>query len=199
MRKLALVLVAMMGLSSVAMAAEQGVSVEFERERGTESPNTFNNTVKVAPYYKFDNGIKADIQFGGSRDDGSVSGNKNALENTVEARAQKMYEVAPGLELGARVGLGEVFNGTNSAGNTVDFGYYTFSPKAEYAVTDKLSALASWRYRNAFSDSNNYQTRTWKGGFGFAVTKKDTVEVQYFQKRGDLNVNGIELSYGRSF
>jgi hypothetical protein len=193
-------ILAILALAFTASAfADSGVSFEFERERGTASPNTMSNTIKVAPYVKLDNGVKLDLQFGGSRDDGQVSGNNNALENTVEARAQKMYEVAPGLKLGARVGLGQVFNGTNSAGKTVDFGYYTLTPKAEYAVTDKLSALASFRFRNGFSDSDNYLTRTYKAGAGYAVTKKDTVEVQYFQKRGDSNVNGIELAYARSF
>jgi hypothetical protein len=191
---------AILALAFTASAfADSGVNFEFERERGTASPNTMTNTVKVAPFVKLDNGVKLDLQFGASRDDGQVSGNNNALENTVEARAQKMFEVAPGLKLGARLGVGQVINGINSAGKTVDFGYYTVEPKAEYAINDKLSALASWRYRDAFADSNNYQTRTWKAGFGFAATKKDVVEVKYFEKRGDSSTNGVELGYTRSF
>jgi hypothetical protein len=158
-----------------------------------------SNTVKVAPFVKLDNGIKLDLQFGGSRNDGQVSGNNNALENTVEARAQKMFEVAPGLKLGARLGVGQVINGTDTAGKTVDFGYYTVEPKAEYALTNKLSALASFRFRNGFSDSDNYLTRTYKAGAGYAVTKQDVVEVKYFQKRGDQSTNGVELGYTRSF
>jgi hypothetical protein len=191
---------AILALATTASAfAQSGVSFEFERERGTTGSNTMSNTVKVAPYVALDNGIKLDLQFGGSRNDGTVSGNNNALENTVEARAQKMYSVAPGLKLGARVGVGQMINGTNSAGKTVDFGYYTVEPKAEYAITDKLSALASFRFRNGFSDSDNYLTRTYKAGFGFAATKKDVVEVKYFEKRGDSNTNGVELGYTRSF
>jgi hypothetical protein len=193
-------IITIMALAFTASAfAENGVNFEFERERGTASPNTMSNTVKVAPYIKLDNGIKLDLQFGASRDDGTVSGNNNALENTIEARAQKMFEVYPGLKLGARVGVGQMINGTNSAGKTVDFGYYTVEPKAEYALTEKVSALASWRYRDAFADSNNYQTRTWKAGFGFTATKNDVVEVKYFEKRGDSNTNGVELGYTRSF
>ena len=179
--------------------AGEGVSFEFERERGTQSPNTMTNTVKVAPYYKFDNGVKADIQFGWSRDDGQVNGNNNPSENSVEARVQKLWEVYPGLKLGGRLGLGEVINGVNAANKTVDFSYYTVEPKAEYMITEQLSALASWRYRNAFQDSVNYQTRTWKAGFGYGLTKKDEVEVKYFQKRGDYDSNGIEVGYTRSF
>ena len=191
---------AILALAATTSAfAGAGVNFEFERERGTESPNTLNNTVKVSPYYKFDNGVKADIMFEGNRDDGSVSGNNQPMQNAIEARVQRMYEVYPGVKLGGRLGLGEYFNGVNTAGQTVDFGYYTVEPKAEYAITDKLSALASFRFRNGFSDSDNYLTRTAKVGAGYAVTKQDEVEVKYFQKRGDQSTNGVELGYTRSF
>ena len=191
---------AILALAATTSAfAGAGVNFEFERERGTASPNTLNNTVKVSPYYKFDNGVKADIMFEGNRDDGSVNGNKQPLQNAIEARVQKLWEVYPDLKLGGRLGVGEYFNGVNTSGKTVDFGYYTVEPKAEYMITPQLSALASYRFRNGFSNSDNYLTRTAKVGAGYAVTKNDTVEVQYFQKRGDLNVNGIELAYSRGF
>jgi long-subunit fatty acid transport protein len=90
-------------------------------------------------------------------------------------------------------------NGTNSAGKTVDFGYYTVEPKAEYAITQKLSALASYRFRDSFSDSQAYLTRTAKVGAGYAVTKNDLVEVKYFEKRGDSSTNGVEVGYTRGF
>ena len=191
---------AILALAATTSAfADSGVNFEFERERGTKAPNTMSNTIKVAPYVKLDNGVKLDLQFGGSRDDGKVSGSNNALENTVEARAQKMYEIAPALKAGVRVGVGEVFNGMNKTGQTADFAYYTITPKAEFAFNDKLSALASFRFRDSFTDNQSYLTRTWKGGLGYNVTKKDTVEVQYFQKRGDEKTNGVELAYSRSF
>lgn len=186
-------------LSTAALAESNGINVEFERERGTQSPNTMTNTVKVAPYVKFDNGIKADIQVGASRDDGQVSGNNNPITNTAEARVQKLVEVYPGLHLGGRLGVGEVFNGVNAAGKTVDFSYYTAEPKAEYFLTKDLSLLASWRYRDSFSDNNNYLSRTWKVGFGYDLTKKDLVEVKYFKERGDIKSNGVVLEYTRGF
>lgn len=189
-------------LSTAAMAAETtGVNVEFERERGTASPNTMTNTIKVAPFYQLGNGVKFDVQLSGGRDDGSVSGNNNAISNSAEARVQYMYEVVPNFKLGGRVGVGQMFNGINqTTGKTVDFSYYTIEPKASYNITPELTALASWRFRDSFgSDNVEYQTRTWKAGFGYAVTKKDEVEVKYFEKRGDYSTNGVELAYTRSF
>ena len=175
-------------ITGSAFAGENGVSFEFERERGNNAPNTFENTVSVAPYYKFDNGVKADIKFDGSREDGS-----NTLENKVEARVQKMWTVFPNAKLGARVSVGELFSSTK------DFSYYTFEPKASYDLTSALSLQASYRYRNAFNTSNNYETRTTKLGFDYALTKKDEVGVRYLMKRGDSDTDGVELAYTRSF
>jgi len=185
-------------VAATSAFAETGINLEFERERGTQSPNTMANTVKVAPFTTVGE-YKLDVQLGASRDDGQVSGNNNPITNTAEARVQKLFEVYPGLHLGGRLGIGEVFNGVNGAGKTTDFSYYTVEPKAEYFLTNQLSLLASWRYRDSFSEGNEYLTRTWKAGFGYDVTKKDLVEVKYFQQRGDYKSNGVALEYTRGF
>lgn len=179
-----------LSFAASAFADGHGINFEVERERENKSPNTFSNTVKIAPYYKFENGLKADLQFGASRDDGS----NQQLDNSVEARLQKMWPVGmSSLKLGARLGLGEKFT------TAKDFSYFTIEPKAEYALTDALSLKTSWRYRNSFSDSNNYQTRTWKIGAGYDVTKQDEVEFKYFMKRGDSDTNGVLVEYTHSF
>jgi hypothetical protein len=186
MKKLLAILA--LAMTGTAFAGGSGVSFEFERERGNNAPNTFENTISVAPYYKFDNGVKADIKFYGSREDGSKT-----LENKVEARVQKMWEVLPHTKLGARVSVGELFSSTK------DFSYYTFEPKLSYALTDALSLQGSYRYRNAFNTDNNYETRTTKLGFDYELTKKDEIGVRYLMKRGDSNTDGVELAYTRSF
>jgi len=186
-------------VASTGAWAQSGINVEVERERATGGTNTMTDTVKVAPFTEI-GGYKVDVQLSGSRDDGSVAGNVNPLQNTVEARAQRMVEVYPGLHLGARLGVGEVLNGVNAQGSTVDFKYYTVEPKAEYFITPQLTALVSYRWRDAFdSAANAYQTKTWKAGFGYAVSNKDLVEIKYFQKRGDYDSNGVALEYTRGF
>ena len=111
-------------VAATSAFAETGINLEVERERGTQSPNTMTNTVKVAPFTTVGE-YKLDVQLGASRDDGQVSGNNNPITNTAEARVQRMFEVYPGLHLGGRLGIGEVFNGINGAGKTTDFSYYT--------------------------------------------------------------------------
>jgi hypothetical protein len=179
--------------------AGSGVEFEFERERGTQAPNTFNNTVKVSPFITGDYGIKYDLMFETNRDDGTVNGNNNQLQNALEARIQKLWEVYPGLKLGGRLGIGEYFNGVDSSGKTIDFGYYTIEPKAEYELGRGFTALASWRWRDGFSSTDNYQTRTWKAGVGYDINKNNAVEVKYYQKRGDVDANGVEFAYSVGF
>jgi hypothetical protein len=188
MNKMLAILLATM-LSSVAMA-ENGVNFEFERERYTASPNTMSNTVKVAPYVKLDNGVKLDIQVGASRNDGD----NQQLSNTAMIRVEKLWPIGTtGLFLGGRVGVGEKF------GTAKDFSFYSTEAKAKYVVTDTIALKTALRYRNAFDTSNNYETVTWRTGAGFNVTKKDEVEVFYFQKRGDSDANGIILEYTHAF
>jgi hypothetical protein len=191
-------LIALMMVMSGTAFAGSGVTFEFERERSNASGNTMENTVKVAPYVTFGDGYKADVVFSGSRADDKTSGNNSALENSTEARIQKMVKLGD-LKVGARLGVGEMFNGSNIAGKTVDYSFYTIEPKAAYAVTNNVDLTAAWRYRNSFSDSVNYQTRTWKVGFDYAVSKNDTMGVKYLSKRGDSDSNGVELVYSRSF
>lgn len=176
-------------LSSAAMA-ENGVNFEFERERGVDSPNTMSNTFKVAPYVKLDNGVKLDLQVGASRDDG----NNQQLSDSVMVRVEKLWPIGTtGLKLGGRIGIGEKF------ATAKDFSFYSAEAKAKYAVNDTLAVKAAVRYRNAFDTSNNYETVTWRAGGGYNVTKKDEVELFYFQKRGDSDANGIIIEYTHAF
>jgi hypothetical protein len=66
-------------------------------------------------------------------------------------------------------------------------------------LTKDLSLAAAWRYRNSFNDTYAYQTRTWKVGADYALTKKDEIGARYLVKRGDFNSNGVELTYSRAF
>lgn len=195
MKKLITVLALVLSSSAFAGA---GVTYEFERERTTDS-HTYSDTIKVAPYYKLENGVKFDVMFAGSRDDGTVSGNRNPIDSSIEARVQKLWELVPNFKLGLRTSLGEKFNSTaTKSGLTQDFGYYTIEPKATYSLGDVTLATAM-RYRDSFIKDATYQTRTWKYGADYAVTKSSEVGFRYLVKRGDEKTNGVEFTFSQAF
>jgi len=190
-----------LAVSSTAFAGGAGVTTEFESEYGKGQYNgQDSNSISVAPYYKFDNGIKADVKFEGSRDRGTVNGDNKSIDGLIEARVRKDYNVYGPLSAGLRLGIGEKFNGENKAGQTVDFGYYTVEPILTYKATDALSFNTSYRYRNAFNTSNYaYKTNTVKVGAAYKLTKEDEIGAKYFEKYGDFRSNGFELVYSRGF
>ena len=173
----------------MASSAFAGGLVGFEFEREKYSNGVYENTVKVAPGYKAANGVKYDLQFGASREDGT----EKQLDNSIEARVQKLWAVGP-VHIGGRVSVGEKFK---TGG---DFSYYTVEPKAEMPLgASGVSLLTSYRYRNAFGSGHDYKTGTTKVGVGYDLTKNAGVEVKYFQKRGDEHSNGVEFGLGFKF
>ena len=182
-----------MMVSASAFAGGAGVTTEFESEYG-KNGGADSHSISLAPYYKFDNGIKADVKFEGGRDNGKVDGNNNPIDGLIEARVRKDIQVYDKFYAGLRLGIGEKINGSNKAGNTVDFGYYTVEPMFTYKTTDALSFNTSVRFRNAFNTTDvAYKTTTYK------VTKEDEVGVKFFEKYGDSRTQGFELTYSRGF
>lgn len=194
-----LAILALATLTTAAFAAGSGITTEFEVENGRNGASD-GRSISLAPYYKFDNGIKADLKFQGARDVGKDSaGNNNSIDGSVEARVRKDYALTPRVSAGLRLGIGEKLNGTNKAGQTVDFGYYTVEPILTYKATDALSFNTSYRYRDAFSSDQDYKTNTAKLGVSYKVTKQDEVGAKYFEKYGDVRTNGMEFVYTRGF
>jgi hypothetical protein len=191
-----LAIATLLALSTASLA--DGINVELERDRTVAAHPVYADSVKIAPFTMVSS-FKVDLQLGSQRNDTRVASNNSALSDTAEARVQRMIEVVPGLRLGARVGIGEVFNGINVANQTKDFSYYTVEPKVEYFLTKDLTLLGSYRFRNSFQENNEYLTRTWKVGFGYDVTKKDLVEVKFQRQMGDVSTSALALEYTRSF
>jgi hypothetical protein len=187
------------GLIGTAFAGA-GVTTEFELENGRNG-NADSRALSVAPFYKFDNGIKADIKLEGNRDNGhDVAGNNNSIGGLIEARVRKDYALTDRISAGLRLGVGEVLNGSNKAGQTQDFSYYTVEPILTYKATDALSFNTSYRYRNAFSqEDHSYKTNTAKVGVAYKLTQQDEVGAKYFEKYGDTRSNGVEFVYTRGF
>jgi hypothetical protein len=188
-----------MVVSASAFAGGAGLTTEFESEY-SRNGGSDSNSISLAPYYKFDNGIKADVKFEGGRDHGTTDGSNKPIDGLIEARVRKDFNVVGAFYAGLRLGIGEKMNGENKAGQTVDFTYYTVEPMFTYKATDALSFNTSVRFRNAFDTSAvAYKTTTYKVGTAYKITNQDEVGVKFFEKYGDSRTNGFEVAYTRGF
>lgn len=93
----------------------------------------------------------------------------------------------------ARVGAGEKYtNGANTE-------YWSVEPAAAYTINDKWSTKLGYRYRTAVNGGVADQTRTWRLGAAYAVTKSDSIGVRLDQVRGDSNLNAVAVNFTHSF
>lgn len=180
-------------VSATAFAGPTGITMEYEGEYGQgKDSGTNGSSVALAPYYKFGDGWKADVKFEAGRDFGSIDGVNNPIDAKIEARIKKEFKITDDLMVGLRLGLGERY------GNQ-DFSFYTIEPSVGYKLTQAWSVNASYRYRDSFNKSNNFNTDTYKVGTSYKITPENEVGVRYFQKYGDARTNGFEMVYSHGF
>jgi hypothetical protein len=134
---------------------------------------------------------------------GDVQATTTVRESTGGLSSQRLelggtgaVALAPSLPFGlyTRVAVGQRFNTTSN------FSYYSVEPGVTMPFGKTgLSARVGWRYRTAFDSANADETRTWRAGLNYAITKTDAVGIRYDSVRGDTNQNTVAVGYTRSF
>ena len=117
------------------------------------------------------------------------------ITNRLEAGLTRNLDIGNGFAGYGRVAIGEKWNeGTN-------FSYYSIEPSVVIPVpSTKLSTELGWRYRNAYdSAANADETRTWRAGIKYNLSKEHTVGLRYDNVRGDTNQNVVAVNYSRNF
>jgi hypothetical protein len=96
---------------------------------------------------------------------------------------------------GLKIATGQRFTTTGN------FSYYSIEPSVVIPVpSTKLSTELGWRYRNAYdSAANADETRTWRAGIKYNLSKEHTVGLRYDNVRGDTNQNVVAVNYTRNF
>jgi hypothetical protein len=200
-------LLVILGLVLATVAhAESGVEYEIGSEKGKSASNNFatsvrNDWIAVTPFWDLEDGWDVSLKFEGARDQTPGA----SLENKIEARIRKSWELGAGWGAGLRVGLGEDFNQQSpvAAGQTQDFAYYLVEPRVTYEITSKATGVVSYRYRNAFKNQSEqlyFESNTAKIGVDYKVTDKDEIGFRFDDKFGaQEHSKGFEFTYARSF
>ena len=126
--------------------------------------------------------------------DVQISSTKTDVTNTISTRIEAGVTglVPVGRLTGyVRTAVGERFGTSN-------FSYYSVEPGVRIPFGN-LTAQVGWRYRDSFSDGNNDQTRTWRTGVSYALTKQDAIGVRFDQVRGNSNQNALAFNYTKGF
>lgn len=188
MKKIALATILSLAAAS-SFAASLGIQYQNQEGKdGTADSQAYVITVRES----FNKNFAGDVQATTVARDSTGGLSSQRLEVGLTGSAA----FAPGLPVSVytRVATGQKFVSTGN------YGYYSVEPGISVPFgSTGLTARVGWRYRNAYDTANADETRTWRAGLSYAITKKDSVSVRYDSVRGDTNQNTVAVGYTRSF
>jgi hypothetical protein len=124
----------------------------------------------------------------------AVTGVKVDSTQAISNRVEGGVMVTSDHGLSLRVAVGERYTGQTN------YAYYSINPSFAHPI-GKTGFVGSvgWRWREAFDDVNNDQTKSWRVGLAYNVNKTNTVGVAYYKVNGTIEQNIIGLNYTRRF
>lgn len=163
-----------------------GIKVETRDGRdSTADSNTFSMTVgKSLNQY-----LNAEIYTRLKNEDGTDSNNTRLEGALVGAVATPV----DGLSVYTRGAVGKKFD------HTSDYNYWSIEPGVKYAVTNNIALKAGVRFRDAFTNSNNDSTTTYRLGAEYALNKNQAVTAGFDRASGDSDYNAFGLGYNVKF
>ena len=188
MKKFALATILAMTAFGVSAASVTAEYQNVDGINGSASQQGYNMTVRGS----VGRGVAADagIQTRSNDSTGGISGTR------LEAGLTGSASLAPSLPFAVytRVASGQRFS------STTNYTYYSVEPGVTVPFGGSgLTARVGWRYRAAYDTANADETKTWRAGLSYAVTKQDTIGVRYDRMRGDTNQNTVAVNYTRGF
>jgi len=188
MKKIALATILTMAAFGVSAASVTAEYQDANGVNGNASQQGYNLSVKG----NVSKGVDADVGIQTRVNDSTGGISSTRLEAGLTGTAS----LAPSLPFAVytRVASGQKFT------TTTNYTYYSVEPGVSVPFgSTGLTARLGWRYRAAYDTANADETKTWRAGVSYAVTKQDSVGVRYDRMRGDLNQNVVAVNYTRSF
>ena len=188
MKKFALATILTMAAFGATAASVTAEYQNADGVNGAASQQGYNMTVRG----NVGRGVSADagIQTRSNDSTGGISSTR------LEAGLTGTASLAPSLPFAVytRVASGQKFT------STTNYTYYSVEPGVSVPFGNSgLTARVGWRYRAAYDTANADETKTWRAGLSYAVTKQDTIGIRYDRMRGDLNQNVVAVNYTRGF
>lgn len=193
LKKASLVSLLIFALTGAAEAGSTDLSAQISTEREPEQFSDVLNTIyKFKASHTFENGLILDGSFE-VEDPADGDPDKENLEGNLGYR----LEATDFLSLTASAGVGERFTSDN------DFPYYVLRVGSDARISDQLNwNIATFRYRNAFDEANDYETPRLTTGLTFHVNDHNAIYGEIyrnFDEEWQATATGLTAGYTFSF
>jgi opacity protein-like surface antigen len=180
-------LIAGLAFSTVASAESSYIKLEGVHYNYTSQPND-KNGFNLQVGTEIGHGIKLDV-----KNEFRVEETAQKSSNRLEAGATYEAKVYDKIGVSLRGSIGEKY------ADSTNYGYYAVEPGVSYALTDALKLKASYRYRDAFSNSNTDRTNTYKIGADYDLNKTAYLTGSLGRTTGDSEYTSIQGGVGIRF
>lgn len=178
-------IIAIAVLSASTLAFADSVTLESSKVRVVDGQD--QQQVKLSVKHDFTKSLTGDVSITQTQTDVT-----NALGNRVEAGLTPSFGVA-GLNAYTRVAVGQKFS------NTTAFAYYSIEPGVSLPV-GPVVVKAGYRFRSAIDTGMNADTtHTQRVGVSYALSKSDSIGINYDRMRGDAQQNITAVNYTHGF
>ncbi len=160
--------------------------VEYDDAEGR---NGTSDSVGTAVILGYKNG---NTQYSGKLSTSQAEFGNGSISTQYEARIKHKVDVY-GVKPYVQGRLGEKVSSTSN------FSYYAIDTGVVVPVASRFDVDFSYRYRNAFNTSNNYQTDRYGIEGIYKVTNNDSLGLRYSQSYGDSETNAWRLNYTHAF
>lgn len=184
MRKL--IFTILLCVSGIA-AAGPYVAAEYET---SEDRNTKADSYSVAGIFGYK--LQEGWQVSGKMQYSQAEWGNGSINESLEARVKKAFSYGDfkpylGVRLGERIKSND------------NFGYYAIDAGTKVAVAKPIDLDFSYRYRNSFNTSQNFQTNRYGIEAIYKVNDSNAVGLRYARSYGDSETNTWRLQYTHSF
>jgi len=173
-------------LSGLAVA-EPYVAAEYET---SEDRNTKADSYSMAGIFGYK--LQDGWQVSGKMQYSQAEWGNGSITESLEARVKKAFTYRSFKPyLGVR--LGERLKSSDS------FGYYAIDAGTKVTVAKPVDLDFSYRYRNSFDESKNFQTNRYGIEAIYKFNDSNSLGLRYAQTYGDSESNSWRLQYTHSF
>lgn len=180
--------IATLAFLAAGSAFAGSATVEYQNAegvQGTANSNLYQLSVSENINKNF--AVGATLNTTESANTGGTTGSRAEVSLTGKTT---VGSVSPSL----KVATGQRFTTTGN------FAYYSVEPGISVPLVSKLTGQLAWRYRNAYdADVNADETKTWRAGVKYDLTKHDAIGIRFDRVRGDSNQNVWAFNYTRNF
>jgi len=182
-------IVSILALALFASTASAGNFYAAGQLGTSEDRNTKADSYNTAVILGYKDGP---WQYSGQVTSGQAKLGSGDITNRYEGRVKHTWS-AMGVKPYAQLRLGETVK------STTNYSYYAVDTGVVVPLADKFEVDFSYRYRNAFDTTNNFQTNRYGIEGKVKLTDKDRLGLRYAQSYGDSQSNSWQLQYTRGF